>query len=136
MIGDWCMIATQQSAKGIITTCETSEVPWKSFPKVSACESSSLNCAESIGLGNSKWSGMMMAEKVILKCNKKQVFFLHFTALLFGSRGCYDRSPCARPRLANWNRVLKELKYINCVWVPIFFLLLSFTILIPFLLLK
>jgi len=34
MIEDWCMIATQQSAKGIIFTCDTLEVPESHFLKL------------------------------------------------------------------------------------------------------
>lgn len=92
--GDWCVTATKQSAKGIMFACETSEVPWKSFPKASACESFPWivqdNWIEAHILRSSKWSGIMITEKIILKYSKeeKQVFFLHFIVGLIGSICC------------------------------------------------
>lgn len=43
----------------------------------------------------------------------------------------YQRSLCARPRLPNWNRVLKELEHTDCGWGPVFFSFLYYPNALP-----
>lgn len=93
-------------------------------PKVSACKSSSAACANLWIVaqiwGNSKWNGIKIAEKVILKYSKKKK--PAFSPQLWDYLGQEIAMTKISVPGQDWpiETVLKEFKLVECVWCLFF----------------